>query len=258
MRRSERERRLAHAEPTRQDNRPFLREDRRDELLKPILAADHFRVGRQRRRDDGLRRELGEIGGKIGVIAEPDGRYSCGPWVGIAVGDENEVFVAKAGETLVHPVEQPADIVIRQPRSRAADEHERKVEPRRSLYELRQFGRGDPVVVVLRKDDRVRSIEIAVDVPHRRTLALQRLDHPQVVGPVCAIPVERLRNQVIVVCRRDLILCRSDLLNCFENCGLDDRQRAKLVDEEGAIGTVDRRQLLLDGVRGTEPIRNFL
>ena len=86
---------------------------------------------------------------------------------------------------------------------------------------------------------------------------LQGLDYPQVIGPVGAIPVERLRNQVIVVCRCDPILCRGDLRDCVENCGLDGLQGAKLADEEGAIGTVDRRQLLLNGVRGGEPVRDF-
>ena len=45
--RGQRERRLAHAEPARHDNWAVLFEDRRYELLEPILAADHFRVGRQ-------------------------------------------------------------------------------------------------------------------------------------------------------------------------------------------------------------------
>ena len=55
--RCERERRLAHAERARHDNRTVPFEDRLDELVEPILAADHFWVGCQRRgRDGGLGR----------------------------------------------------------------------------------------------------------------------------------------------------------------------------------------------------------
>ena len=44
--RRQRQRRLAHAERARRDNRPVLFEDRLDQFLEPLLAADHFRVGR--------------------------------------------------------------------------------------------------------------------------------------------------------------------------------------------------------------------
>ena len=50
------------------------------------------------------------------MIAESNRRDPLGPSVGVAVGDEDEMLVAEPGEALAHPVEQAADIVIRQAR----------------------------------------------------------------------------------------------------------------------------------------------
>ena len=52
--RRERKRRLAHAERAWNDDGPVLFENRLDELLEPILAANHFRIGRQRRGEGAL------------------------------------------------------------------------------------------------------------------------------------------------------------------------------------------------------------
>jgi len=52
--RCKRQRRLAHAESAGHDDGPILIEDRLDEFIQPILAPDHFWVGRQGRSDDRL------------------------------------------------------------------------------------------------------------------------------------------------------------------------------------------------------------
>ena len=76
MGRRERERRLAHAERARHDNGPVLFEDRLDELLQPILAADHPWVGRQRRRATaGCGRRRPGVGMGSGGV----GWDGCGP-----------------------------------------------------------------------------------------------------------------------------------------------------------------------------------
>ena len=190
------------------------------------------------------------------MTAEAHGRVTpSGQPSSLVVSDEGEMFIVEAGETLPHPVEQAADVVVRQSRSGTADEDEGEVESRRFLDELRQFGCGDPIIVVLRENDRVRSIEVAVDVPHGRARAPQGFDHPQIIGPVGAVPAERLRNEVIVVGRRDPVPCGGNLFDRLKDFRVHRLQGAKLSNEKRAIGSASGpAKLLLDHVRGGEPV----
>jgi hypothetical protein len=107
----QRQGRLAHAECPGHDDWPIQIHYRFDKLIQPIHPADHLGVGWKGRRDD--RGELREVGRKIGVNAEPNGRDARRPWVSVSICDENEMLVAKAGESPMHPVEQAADVIVR-------------------------------------------------------------------------------------------------------------------------------------------------
>ncbi|MGD0764400.1 MAG: hypothetical protein ABR929_14660 [Roseiarcus sp.] len=168
------------------------------------------------------------------------------------------MLVAQAGEAHAQPIQQAADIVVGKAGAGAADKDEREIERSLSLYELRQLFLDDAIVVGLREDDRWRMIGVAMDVPNGR-LAAQRLDHAQMIGPVGAVPIQRARNQAIVIGRGDAIAGVGELLDGAQDRGMRGLQAAELLLEEGAIVSAGRpAELRLNHVGGAQPVGDLV
>ena len=126
------------------------------------------------------------------------------------------------------------------------------------LNELGKF-LDDAIVVGLRENDRLRTIVIAVDVPTACRLPRSASTTPHMIGPVGALPMQRPRDQVIVIGRGDAIAGAGELRERGQDRGTGGFQAAEMLLEEGAVGAAGRAaQLRLNGVGGVQPVGDLV